>query len=77
VASSWFLSCINDAWSHEPKDINESVLLLKETAKFIQSHTATYKTKTSLKFQYSVEPGYNDISLYDTSSITSGVLWYQ
>jgi hypothetical protein len=24
-----------------------------------------------------VEPGYNDIGLYATSSITSGILWYQ
>jgi hypothetical protein len=24
-----------------------------------------------------VEPGYNDIGLYDTSSITSDILWYQ
>jgi hypothetical protein len=24
-----------------------------------------------------VEPGYNDIILYDTSSITSEILWYQ
>jgi hypothetical protein len=26
---------------------------------------------------YTVEPGYNDIGLYDTSSITSDILWYQ
>jgi hypothetical protein len=24
-----------------------------------------------------VEPGYKDIGLYDTSSIASGILWYQ
>jgi hypothetical protein len=24
-----------------------------------------------------VEPGYNDIRLYDTSSIASDILWYQ
>jgi hypothetical protein len=24
-----------------------------------------------------VEPGYNDIGLYDTSPITSDILWYQ
>jgi hypothetical protein len=24
-----------------------------------------------------VEPGYNNIGLYDTSSITSNILWYQ
>jgi len=23
------------------------------------------------------EPGYNDIGLYETASITSGILWYQ
>jgi len=23
------------------------------------------------------DPGYNDIGLYDTSSITSDILWYQ
>jgi hypothetical protein len=26
---------------------------------------------------YTVEPGYNDIGLYDTSSIASDFLWYQ
>jgi hypothetical protein len=24
-----------------------------------------------------MEPGYNDIALYDTSSIATGILWYQ
>ena len=43
----------------------------------LKSYTATCKTNTSIKFQYSVEPGYNDIGLYDTSSITSNVLLYQ
>ena len=28
-------------------------------------------------FTITVEPGYNDIGLSDTSSITSRVLWYQ
>jgi hypothetical protein len=27
--------------------------------------------------QPTVEPGYNDIGLCDTSPITSGILWYQ
>ena len=27
--------------------------------------------------EYTVEPGYNDIGLYDTSSIASDILWYQ
>ena len=27
--------------------------------------------------KYTVEPGYNDIGLYDTSSIASDILWYQ
>jgi hypothetical protein len=26
---------------------------------------------------YRAEPGYNDISLYNTSYITSHILWYQ
>jgi hypothetical protein len=26
---------------------------------------------------YTVEPAYNDIGLYDTSSIASDILWYQ
>jgi hypothetical protein len=26
---------------------------------------------------YTVEPGYNDIGLSDTSSIKSDILWYQ
>ena len=26
---------------------------------------------------YKVEAGYNDIGLYDTSSIVSDILWYQ
>jgi len=50
---------------------------LKKLQSLSKSHTAMYKTNTSLKFQYSVEPGYNDIDLYDTSSITSDILWYQ
>ena len=27
-------------------------------------------------YTHTNEPGYNDISLYDTSPITSGILWY-
>jgi hypothetical protein len=27
--------------------------------------------------QYTVDPGYNDIGLYDISSIASDILWYQ
>ena len=27
--------------------------------------------------RYTVEPSYNDIGLYDTSHITSDILWYQ
>jgi hypothetical protein len=30
-----------------------------------------------LRVLYTVEPGYNDIGLYDTSSIASDILWYQ
>jgi hypothetical protein len=26
---------------------------------------------------YTVEPGYNDIGLYDTSTIASDILWYK
>jgi hypothetical protein len=26
---------------------------------------------------YTVEPGYNDTGLYDTSSLKSEILWYQ
>jgi hypothetical protein len=29
-----------------------------------------------LGYACAVEPGYNDIGLYDTSSITSDILWY-
>jgi hypothetical protein len=29
------------------------------------------------KALYAVEPAYNDIGLYDTTSITSDILWYQ
>jgi hypothetical protein len=32
---------------------------------------------TSGTTDYTVEPGYNDIGLYDTPSIASGILWYQ
>jgi hypothetical protein len=27
------------------------------------------------KYTYTVEPGYNDIGLYDASSIASDILW--
>ena len=33
--------------------------------------------RTGYKIQTTVEPGYNDIGLSDTSSITSDILWYQ
>jgi hypothetical protein len=38
-----------------------------------------YNTTQTLKLQatYTVEPGYNDIGLYDTSLIASDILWYQ
>jgi hypothetical protein len=36
-----------------------------------------YGQLTSICTQITVEPGYNDIGLYDTSSITSDILWYQ
>ena len=29
------------------------------------------------EMSYTVEPGYNDIGLYDTPHITSDILWYQ
>jgi hypothetical protein len=29
------------------------------------------------EIQYTLEPGYNDIGLGDTSSIASDILWYQ
>jgi hypothetical protein len=32
---------------------------------------------TFKKYAYTVEPGYNDIVLYDTSPIESYILWYQ
>jgi hypothetical protein len=28
-------------------------------------------------YRNTVEPGYNDIDLYDTSPITSDIVWYQ
>jgi hypothetical protein len=31
----------------------------------------------SIHKKYKVEPGYNDIGLRDTSSITLDILWYQ
>jgi hypothetical protein len=33
--------------------------------------------KVGLHVIVTVEPGYNDIGLFDTSSITSHILWYQ
>jgi len=33
--------------------------------------------ETDLLSPYTVEPGYNDIALCDTSPITSDILWYQ
>ena len=35
------------------------------------------ETKLLTVAQNTVEPGYNDIGLYDTSPITSDILWYQ
>jgi hypothetical protein len=36
-----------------------------------------YHTVSVAQFLNAVEPGYNDIGLHDTSSITSDILWYQ
>jgi hypothetical protein len=38
---------------------------------------AAYDVQVPNLVAQSVEPGYNDICLYDTSSIASDILWYQ
>jgi hypothetical protein len=30
-----------------------------------------------MQLYYTVEPGYNELGLYDISPITSDILWYQ
>jgi len=37
----------------------------------------TFVLQTSSVLSCTVEPGYNDIGLYDTSPITSDIMWYQ
>jgi hypothetical protein len=39
--------------------------------------TTTKKKEEEGEMRYTVEPGYNDIGLYDTSHITSDILWCQ
>jgi hypothetical protein len=38
-------------------------------------HKATLRDK--IECLYTVEPGYNDIDLYDTALIESDILWYK
>jgi hypothetical protein len=42
-------------------------------------HVGVYKDNVQYLVikTYTVEPGYNIIGLYDTSSIASDILWYQ
>jgi hypothetical protein len=37
----------------------------------------TETNKCTQVYENTVEPGYNDIALYDTSPIASDILWYQ
>ena len=42
----------------------------------LKNHSnTTHSFMTCLRIE--VEPGYNDIGLYDTSSIVSALLWYK
>jgi len=52
------------------------VAILKIIYAFSCSVVKLYEYSTSLTCKYS-RPGYNDIGLCGTSSITSDILWYQ
>jgi len=54
------------------REILYGALLLKSVTKFEKKLTGFYMKV----FINTVEPGYNDIGLCLTSSITSDILWY-
>jgi hypothetical protein len=53
-------------------------LVLMETRQVGSSgiYTLQKRTRWTLQDINTVKPGYNDIDLYDTSSIASDILWY-
>jgi hypothetical protein len=59
-----------------------SLLLQQKFAEYKKCQTSTKNKPTvtsvpQLNLPHTLEPGYNDIGLWDTSSITSDVLCYQ
>jgi len=44
--------------------------------RYFGTHLSVIRILTTY-FLFTVEPGYNDVALYDTSPITSHILWYQ
>jgi hypothetical protein len=61
---------------------NQFAGLYKSGMPFAASKETRWAVQVILQFEWhykvhTVEPGYNDIGLCDTSSITSYILWYQ
>jgi len=53
------------------------ILLLEQYYSRAREHVFETFDKTKREAKYKVEPGYNDIDLYDISLIASDILWYQ
>ena len=43
----------------------------------VRDHVFETLDKTNREAKYRVEPGYNDIDLYDISPVASDIPWYQ
>jgi hypothetical protein len=63
--------------------LNNFIVILKQqaTIELHRNHTKhpfdIRSHEQSATLLHTVEPGYNDTSLYDTSRIKSEILWYQ
>jgi len=53
------------------------ILLLEQDYSRVRDHVFETLDKSKRETKYRVEPGYNDIDLYDTPPIASDIPWYQ
>ena len=52
------------------------ILLLEQDYSRVRDHVFETLNKTKRKTKYRVQPGYNDIDLYDTSPVASDISRY-
>jgi hypothetical protein len=55
----------------------ETKLATQKVQDFNKKTSAIKNQRKKIIFAYTVEPGYDDIGLYDTSLIALDILWYQ